>query len=183
MATHSSVLAWRISRTGEPGGLPSMGLHDWSDLAAAAHKSRFLLEMNSEKWKCWIRGYTVIILKQTTNSSLKRFVSASATQCLSTFPYLWQWGIFFLLFLFWAFLCLQVRLNIYSCIYRHLCDSPVLVLSHFVWGHLTFLLTHFKGFLYLENNLPPAVHVTNVFPNLFFFPLNIVYGNFKWIIF
>ena len=27
MATHSSVLAWRIPRTGEPGGLPSMGWH------------------------------------------------------------------------------------------------------------------------------------------------------------
>ena len=39
MATHSSILAWRIPGTGEPGGLPSMGLyrvgHDWSDLAAA----------------------------------------------------------------------------------------------------------------------------------------------------
>ena len=27
MATHSSVLAWRIPGAGEPGGLPSMGLH------------------------------------------------------------------------------------------------------------------------------------------------------------
>ena len=40
MATHSNVIAWRISGTGEPGGLLSMGLHrvghDWSDLAAAA---------------------------------------------------------------------------------------------------------------------------------------------------
>ena len=40
MAPHSSVLAWRIQGTGEPGGLPSMGLHrvghNWSDLAAAA---------------------------------------------------------------------------------------------------------------------------------------------------
>ena len=39
MATHSSVLAWRIPGTGEPVGLPSMGSHrvghDWSDLAAA----------------------------------------------------------------------------------------------------------------------------------------------------
>ena len=39
-ATHSSILAWRISGTGEPGGLPSLGSHrvghDWSDLAAAA---------------------------------------------------------------------------------------------------------------------------------------------------
>ena len=40
MATHSSVLAWRIPGTGEPGGLSSMGLHrvghDCSDLAAEA---------------------------------------------------------------------------------------------------------------------------------------------------
>ena len=27
MATHSSVLAWRIAGTGEPGGLPSVGSH------------------------------------------------------------------------------------------------------------------------------------------------------------
>ena len=40
MAAPSSVLAWRIPGTGEPGGLPSMESHrvgqDWSDLAAAA---------------------------------------------------------------------------------------------------------------------------------------------------
>ena len=40
MATHSSVLAWRIPGTGEPGGPLFMGSHrvghDWSDLAAAA---------------------------------------------------------------------------------------------------------------------------------------------------
>ena len=40
MATHSSVLAWRIPGTEEPGGLQSMGSHrvglDWSNLAAAA---------------------------------------------------------------------------------------------------------------------------------------------------
>ena len=38
MATHSSILAWRIPGTEEPGGLPSMDSvrHDWHDLAAAA---------------------------------------------------------------------------------------------------------------------------------------------------
>ena len=40
MAPHSSVLAWRIPGTEEPGGLPSMGSHrvghDRRDLAAAA---------------------------------------------------------------------------------------------------------------------------------------------------
>ena len=40
MATHPSVLAWRIPGSGEPSGLPSVGSHrvghDRSDLAAAA---------------------------------------------------------------------------------------------------------------------------------------------------
>ena len=40
VATHSSVLFWRIPGTAEPGGLPPMGSHrvghDWSDLAATA---------------------------------------------------------------------------------------------------------------------------------------------------
>ena len=43
MATHSSVLAWRIPGTGEPAGLLSMGSHrvghDWSNLAAAGQKT------------------------------------------------------------------------------------------------------------------------------------------------
>jgi len=47
MATHSSVLAWRIPGMAGPGGLPSMGSHrvghDWSDLAAAAASASSLL--------------------------------------------------------------------------------------------------------------------------------------------
>ena len=43
MATHSSVLAWRIPGMGKPGGPSSMGLHrvghDWSDLAELAAAS------------------------------------------------------------------------------------------------------------------------------------------------
>ena len=46
MATHSSILAWRIPGMGEPGGLSSMGLHrvghDWCDLAAAAARKYFV---------------------------------------------------------------------------------------------------------------------------------------------
>ena len=41
MAAHSSVLAWRIPGTGEPGGLPSTGSHrvrhDWSALVQQQH--------------------------------------------------------------------------------------------------------------------------------------------------
>ena len=60
MATHSSVLAWRIPGTGEPGGLLSMGSprvgHDWSDLAAAAAAGNSTL--NSEMlFNTDIRGF------------------------------------------------------------------------------------------------------------------------------
>ena len=48
MATHSSILAWRILRTEEPGWLQSRGSHraehDWSDWAAAA-----------AAWELWAR--------------------------------------------------------------------------------------------------------------------------------
>ena len=50
MATHSSVLAWRIPGMGKPGGLPSMRSHrvghDWSDLAAAAAAISILFFFN-----------------------------------------------------------------------------------------------------------------------------------------
>ena len=53
MATHSSVLAWRIPGTGEPGGLPSVGSHrvrrDCSDLAAAAAEGWRQLQSNEAK--------------------------------------------------------------------------------------------------------------------------------------
>ena len=55
MATHSSVLAWRIPGTGEPGGLPSTGSHrvghDWSDLP--------YLTLQSLEFKCLQLSYFV----------------------------------------------------------------------------------------------------------------------------
>ena len=55
MATHRSILAWRIPGTGEPGGLPSMGSHgvghDWSDLAAALQKTLFDLWVWKIPWR------------------------------------------------------------------------------------------------------------------------------------
>ena len=53
MATHSSVLAWRIPGTEEPGGLLSMGSHrvghDWSDLAAAAVRNKITVLEKRDK--------------------------------------------------------------------------------------------------------------------------------------
>ena len=39
MATHSSVLAWRIPGTGEPGGLPSMGSQSWTQVKGLSSSS------------------------------------------------------------------------------------------------------------------------------------------------
>ena len=87
MATHSSVLAWRIPGTAEPGRLPSVGSHrvghDWSDLAAAARdaKSRLTgkdadagkywrqeekgtIENEMAGWHHWLSGHEVEQLQE-----------------------------------------------------------------------------------------------------------------------
>ena len=81
MAAHSSVLAWRISGTGEPGGLPSMGSHrvrhDWSDLAAAG-----LIHVdNCIQQQCWYITSTLRLFKKTTLwlSSWTLFLPGSLT--------------------------------------------------------------------------------------------------------
>ena len=66
MATRSSVLAWRIPGTGEPGGLPSLGSHrvghDSSDSAAAADaKKPFYPISHITKWK--LRNYRTNFFK------------------------------------------------------------------------------------------------------------------------
>ena len=74
MATHSSVLAWRIPGMGEPGGLPSMWSHrvghDWSDLAAAvaaaAAAAKFVIAFLPRS-KCllisWLQSPSAVILE------------------------------------------------------------------------------------------------------------------------
>ena len=55
MATHSSVLAWRIPGMGEPGELLSVGSHrvrhDWSNSAAAADAVKVLYSIRQQIWK------------------------------------------------------------------------------------------------------------------------------------
>ena len=68
MATHSSILAWRIPGTEEPGGLPSMGLHrvvhDWSDLAAG------VTWMQSQKWQNDLCSFPRQTIQYHSNASL-----------------------------------------------------------------------------------------------------------------
>ena len=77
MATHSSVLAWRIPGTGEPGGLPSMGSnrvgHDWSNLTAAAATQGFQKKEDKEilptsfcEGSMWYQHWTRILYEGNT---------------------------------------------------------------------------------------------------------------------
>ena len=96
MATHSSVLAWRIPGTGEPGGLPSMGSHrvrhDW-----AISLSLFLScigEGDGNLFQCsclenprdggawWAAVYGVT----QSRTRLKQLSSSSSSQCSWGFP-------------------------------------------------------------------------------------------------
>ena len=49
MATHSSILAWRIPGTEEPGGLPFMGLHRAMAVIRALEKKGLLTAMEVER--------------------------------------------------------------------------------------------------------------------------------------
>ena len=79
MATHSSVLAWRIPGMGEPGGLPSMGSHrvghDWSDLAAAGLS--FLI--GKEIWARW--SWLIPILDPSINISHSQEITSNQQLC------------------------------------------------------------------------------------------------------
>ena len=112
--THSSVLAWRIPGTGEPGGLPSMGSHrvghNWSDLAAAAAAaSTGYRAMCSETWNIWVS----MLLKTETfkNTHIKVFQiryqwlnksSYLKILCVIATSHLWQfnWIFVFILFIY-----------------------------------------------------------------------------------
>ena len=72
MATHSSVLAWRIPGTGETGGLPSMGSHrvghNWSDLAATVAGVVNFLGISVKPWSYLKLLHTLEYLQQNLNS-------------------------------------------------------------------------------------------------------------------
>ena len=99
MATHSSVLAWRIPGMEEPGRLPSMGSHrvrhDWSDLAAALLKSynphenmsKILLLFPFYLWGHWDKVKLSKILNIAQLANYASIVGIQAVWCIFVF---WQ---------------------------------------------------------------------------------------------
>ena len=85
MATHSSVLAWRIPGTGEPDGLPSLGSHrvghNWSDLAAAAADQTMMFG----RFRCCCVSRSVQFSRSVVSDSLRPHESQHARlPCPST---------------------------------------------------------------------------------------------------
>ena len=82
MATHSSVLAWRIQGKAEPGGLPSMGLyrvgHDWSDLAAAAATKREMVTSLKGRNKTILAGWFDSPCEAVWGGTVEKNVPANA---------------------------------------------------------------------------------------------------------
>ena len=90
MATHSSVLAWRIPGTGESDGLPSMGSHrvrhDWSELAAAAAAPKKALRATMDQKYLWVQRETqrgLGICWLAASHSLSSVLSNSTNHSLS----------------------------------------------------------------------------------------------------
>ena len=114
MATHFSVLAWRIPGMGEPSGLPSMGLHrvghNWNDLAAAAAALQeekscrdgwyIIICMHLKPLNCIFKNgydgkFSMYILSQFKKKLEKIFFNSHRSYCLkqwNTHPFAHYWG-------------------------------------------------------------------------------------------
>ena len=128
MATHSSVLAWRIPGMGEPGELPSMGSHrvrhDWSDLAAAAAAALCGCH-NQVSQTEWLRTTQICCLTDVKARVWNQGISRP------TFPMKLEEEILFLAYLYFQIICWE-SLVLLTC--RH--NTPVLCLYmaiSFLW--------------------------------------------------
>ena len=118
MATHSSVLAWKIPGMGECGGLPSLGSHrvghDWSDLVVVEVRSAFYSHVLVSKcnsplmgtkalWKKWLipgkgqgkyknsPGYLVPESKEKSFFKKSWNISKDAEYSLTKLPWAKSW--------------------------------------------------------------------------------------------
>ena len=95
MATHSSVLAWEIPRTEEPGRLQFIGLqragHDWSGLAHSTYKQWDIATQKKKKESCYLQhGWTYRVLVKLLSEIIKWNKSGRESQILYEHIYIWN---------------------------------------------------------------------------------------------
>ena len=130
MATHSSVLAWRIPGTGEPGGLPSMGSHkvgpDWSDLAAASYQHPRLGTV--PPWTDWV-PYTLRAADAIQAGSKKEKINVNNTLALGVLGRILTILFRRLVMLLLAFTVAKIEINISMWLSGHSLNAVVIM-----WG-------------------------------------------------
>ena len=96
LAIHSSILAWRIPWTEEPGGLPPMGLrrvrHDWSDLASthSAHRAvQTVSSAGSQRRRWFPRRAPPRRIRQLVSTSILKYCVLAFTHQKSG-SYFWD---------------------------------------------------------------------------------------------
>ena len=121
MATHSSVLAWRIPGMEEPSGLPSMGSHrvgqDWSDLAIAA-AVHYLKSLNQFKLHLYILIAVQILMSCLFNACFLLLYEGFNSYFI----------FFFFKKFYWRIVALQCFVSFYCTTSSHI-HSPLLLIS------------------------------------------------------
>ena len=81
MSTHSSILAWRIPGTEEPGGLPSIALHSWTRLKWLSNSSSRNSQMEEmRRARCKERTRSLHVFPGCTTKAARVYQSRSKTK-------------------------------------------------------------------------------------------------------
>ena len=171
MATHSSVLAWRIPGTGEPRGLRSMGSHrvghDWSNLAAALH---IIVALFTMYWLSGCFKYVVSFLISVVSVWCALITLVGVCQESWIFHQIWK----FTFLKFWNFkfllwpLILQIFDQLFSLSLSLLPYNTPLIESAWCcskshWGSAHFFPKLSTVFFRLDNLYWPVFKGTNSF--------------------
>ena len=139
MATHSSILAWRIPQTEEPGRLQSIGSqrvgHEWSDLACRHAHSRFFSSppfIYYCNYFCQYQLMEVFYTLVIIHFSLLTLDLFPVSPCiLLAYPNHW-WLFCFSVFLKFFTFChykMQQYHVLYFCSSLRICLSPVILVN------------------------------------------------------
>ena len=88
MATHSSVLAWRIPGTEEPGGLPSMGSQSWTRLKRLSSSSKIKYLYEEKGLFIFTKQYLPFRASQVAG---RQILSHWTTREVQLSGFCWQW--------------------------------------------------------------------------------------------
>ena len=140
MATHSSVLAWRIPGTEEPSGLPSVGLHrvghDWSNLAAAAFpKYGMYVSVHIPK-ACWMscKEYVQYVIDYLKLQNIHQNCSVVVLRGRCRVQLGKTYGRFQLYIYMCVYKCIHIYVYVYVYMYVYVCVCVYIYIKYVSLG-------------------------------------------------